>query len=365
MEEKNLPNILQYPADYGACGFWRMLWPQLILNMKGKAAVTHSNLYIRDLIHYTRATAVHIQRSMKPAQYSFLEKLHDIKQRMKFKLIYEADDIIFPEDVPDYNLGKYELLKSPGFAKEIIELCDEVTVTTPFLREYFLKKTNQKSISVIPNFPPLFWIGDHFNEELILRNYRAHKERPRILYAGSYNHFNFEEGYAQNIPDDFSHVRDVIMATASDYKWVFVGGFPRSLSELVQRGKIEYHPWQTIDSYPRFLAKLQINMWIAPLIENDFNRAKSDLKFLEATALGHPIACQDISTYAIAPIKFKTGEDMLNRIEETLECEEFFLNSIRRARNLIEARWLEKEENFGKYLDVYCHPYGDSMRKYV
>ncbi len=365
MDEKKLPHIMQYPADYGACGFWRMLWPQLILNMKQKAIVSHSNLYIRDFLHYTRATAVHIQRSMKPAQYSFLNKLHDIKQRMKFRLVYEADDMIFPEDIPTYNYAKYELHKDCGAAKEIIELCDEVTVTTPFLREYFLKRTNQKKITVIPNYPPLFWIGDHYSEELILRNYRTHKEKPRILYAGSYNHFNYEKGILEGEADDFSHVKDVIMATASDYKWVFVGGFPNSLTQLVQRGQIEYHPWQTIDSYPRFLAKLQINMWIAPLMENDFNLAKSDLKFLEATALGAPIACQDIATYAIAPIKFRTGEEMIRKIEETLESEEIFLNSVRRARTLIEGRWLEREENIGKYLDVYCHPYGDSMRKYV
>ncbi len=364
MSEKNLPYIIQYPADYGGCGFWRFLWPQLVMNMKGLASVCHSQLYIRDFLHYKKATAVHIQRQTKPMQLTFFQKLSDVKKRMNFRLIYESDDIIFPEDIPPYNQAKEKYLSHTSHAKEIMELCDEVTVSTPFLRDYYLNKTNQKNITVIPNYPPLFWIGSHFSEELILRNYRAHKSRPRILYSGSASHFNFSTD-DKEIPDDFSHVKEVILANADKFKWVFVGAFPKSLMQFIKAGLVEYHPWQNLDNYPRFLSKLQINMWIAPLQENDFNRAKSDLKFLEATAFGLPVACQDLCTYAVAPIKFKTGEEMIKRIRETLETEETFLNASRRARTLLDGRWLERDENIGKYLDVYCHPYGHPMRKYV
>ena len=364
MSEKKLPYIIQYPADYGGCGFWRLLWPQLIMNMKGMANVAHTQMFIRDYLHYSRAVAVHIQRQTRDVQLMFFKKLHELKKRMDFRLIYDIDDIVFSEDIPDYNPVKKKLLDQGSSTKEIIEICDEMTVSTPFLRDYYLKKTGQKNITVIPNYPPLFWIGDHFSEELILRNYRVHKGKPRILYSGGAAHFHFSTT-GEEIPDDFTHVKEVIMANADKYKWVFVGGFPKSLFHQIKAGIIEYHPWQTLDNYPRFLAKLEVNMCIAPLQENDFNRGKSDLKFLEATALGLPVACQDICTYSVAPIKFRTGEDMLKKIRETLETEETFLAASRRARILLEGRWLEREENIGKYFDVYSHPYGHPMRKYV
>lgn len=146
---------MQCPADYGT-SFWRLLWPQLIINMRGLARVGHSQMFIRDLLQYRAATAIHIQRQTKLSQLDFFKKVHDIKKRMSFRLIYDIDDVIFTQDMPDYNLAKRELLDQGVYAKEIMELCDEITVSTPFLRDYYLKNTNQKNISVLPNCPPPF-----------------------------------------------------------------------------------------------------------------------------------------------------------------------------------------------------------------
>ena len=40
---------------------------------------------------------------------------------------------------------------------------------------------------------------------------------------------------------------------------------------------------------------------VAPLQVNDFNKAKSDIKFIEACVLGIPCLCQDMDTYNSAP----------------------------------------------------------------
>ena len=360
--EKEKPNVMQFIADFGGCGFWRMLWPQIILNMSGKAQVSHSQFLNRDLLHYVNSSAVHVQRQGRFNQLEFFKKLVALKKRQRFRLIYDADDVIFYEDLPEYNSAKAKIKEIGSYAKEIINICDEMTVSTPFLREYYLQNTEQKNITVLPNFPPLFWIGEFYSEEMILRNYRTHRNKPRILYAGSSSHFHKDEKGGE---DDFSHVKEVIMATIGSFRWVFVGAIPIELVPLIKQNMIEYHPWQHLASYPRYLSKLQINMCIAPLQDNLFNRGKSDLKFLESAALGLPIACQDLCTYAIAPIRFKTELEMIKRIQDTLATEETFLAASRHARSLIEGRWLEREENINKYLDVYVFPYGDSRRKYV
>ncbi len=357
--------VMQYNADFGGCGYWRLLWPQFLINMKGKANIFNAQVYSKDYVFYAMLDAVHIQRQGTPSQLEFFRKMSELKKRMKFRLIYEIDDILFSEDIPEWNRAR-EFYLNPEIRaaiKELMELCDEITVSTVYLRDYYLKKTNQKKITVIPNYPPMFWIGDLYSEENLLRNYRKHKGRPRILYAGASGHFAADP--TGNTIDDFYHVKDAIAKTADEFKWVFVGGFPVSLMHLIQAGKVESLPWQTMDAYPRTLASIGVNMAIAPLADNSFNRAKSDLKYLEASALGIPIACQDICTYANAPIRFRTGDEMIEKIREVLRTEESFIEHSRAGRRAIESRWLERDENYGKYLDVYQFPYGDPRRKYV
>jgi hypothetical protein len=245
-----------------------------------------------------------------------------------------------------------------------MQMCDEITVSTQYLRDYYRSKVDHPNISVITNSIPYFWMGHYYNEELILKNYQKHKHKPRILYAGSANHF-FSEYCNPNIVDDFYHVREAILENMHRYTFVFVGAFPRCLQEQIKDRSIEFYEWKTMDMYPNFLANLEINMWIAPLADNNFNKAKSDLKFLEASALGHPIACQDLCTYAVAPIRFQTGKQMIEKLDETLRDQDVFLKASRKARQLLQGRWLENPENIGKYEDIYQFSYGDPRRKYV
>jgi hypothetical protein len=104
-------------------------------------------------------------------------------------------------------------------------------------------------------------------------------------------------------------------------------------------------------------------MMVAPLQDNVFNRAKSDLKYIEACSYGLPIACQDMVTYQDAPIKFKTGDEMVDQIETTLAKKGKYMNTCAKARKVAESRWLENEDNINKYVELYTLPYGHSDRK--
>jgi len=363
MIKRKIPYVLQYNADYAACGFWRMLWPQYVINMAGYAHIHNTHLFVRDQIHYSKADVVHIQRQCLPAQYEFFQKLSHMKSRLQFRLIYDADDLMFTEDIPVYNECKEILdrVETREATQKIMELCDEMTVSTRELRDYYLKNTKQKNITVIPNYIPHFYMGQFYSEEMILRNYKKHKNRPKILYSGSPSHFDLR-GNTKDQNDDFYHVKDAIIETRNEFCWVFIGAFPPSLAPYIQNGEIEYHQWQSLLTYPKFLSSLELSMAIAPLQDNIFNRCKSDIKFLEASALGLPIACQNISTYNIAPIRFNSGEEMIQKIRETLKSEESLITASRDGRSLIETRWLEGSENMEKFLKVYNLPYGDTHR---
>ena len=363
MSSNQKPKIIQYNADYQGCGFWRFLWPQHALNMSGMVEIHHSHLFIRDPLHYAQASVIHIQRQVNRNQYEFFKKLAHLRDRLEFRLVYDTDDITFREDIPIYNPFRRIYISDEvrEFQPKIMELCDEVTVSTPYLREYLLNKTSQKKISVVPNFIPYNWMGSYYSEEQILSRYRKNKERPKILYSGSSSHFDTHR-ITDNERDDFFHVRDMIIETRNEFEWIFVGSHPPSISPYLRSGEMQYFSWKNLIEYPQFLSSLGCSMAVAPLMENDFNRAKSDIKFLEAAALGLPIACQDMCTYAIAPIRFKTGKEMIEKIRDTLRSEESLIDAARAGRKLLEYRWLENKDNLGKFLDLYHYSYGDPRR---
>lgn len=361
--EANIPRVLQYYADYSGCGFWRMIWPEHLLNAFNHYTVHGSTVMNLDPRYYIKTQAVRIQRQATSHQLEFVKFLKDVSKQIGFRLIYEIDDVVFSEDIPDYN--KYKpAFTDPQIRKncqEIMNLCDEVTVTCKFMKEYYMEKTGHKNITIVPNFPPKFWLGHFFDEKQISSNYDTHKGKPRIFYAGSGAHFDVDNRVDQN--DDFAHVVRTIANTVDKYQWVFLGAYPLPLQNLVRSGKIEFHPWSNLYFYGEKIKNLRVNMMIAPLQNNNFNKAKSELKLIEANAFGLPIACQNLCTYENAEFKFDTGEEMIEVIDDVLSKKGRYMNICNKARSEANKNWLENPENIACYQELFGHPFGHPERK--
>ena len=360
--ETQLPRFLNYYADYSGCGHWRMIWPEQVMNAHNKAVVHGTTVMNADPRYYTQTKAVRIQRQATPQQLEFVKFLRKLADANNFRLIYEIDDICFHEDIPDYNKYKTAFTdpKIRQSAQEMMEICDEITVTCPFMRDYYASKTNNKNVTVIPNFMPKFWIGGKSDINRTMESYEKNKRKPRILYAGSGAHFDVEN--RTKFRDDFEHVNDVIRRTVDKYQWVFLGAHPLPIRDLIQNGKIEFHPWKRLYEYGQGLYDLNVNMIVAPLQDSTFNKAKSDLKYIEACALGLPIACQDLCTYENAPIKFRTGDEMINQIENTLKDRKRYKSLCKKASQYADTRWLEDDRNIDCYTELYQYGVGDPKR---
>jgi len=360
--ELKLPRFLNYYADYSGCGHWRMIWPEQVLNAHQKAVVQGTTVMNVDERYYIQTKGVRIQRQATPSQLEFVKFIRKIADKNNFRLIYEIDDICFHEDIPDYN--KYKTaFADPAIrnaSQEMMRICDEITVTCPFMRDYYSSKTGNKNVTVLPNFMPKFWLGHFSDLNRTMESYDKHKRKPRILYAGSGAHFDVENRV--KFKDDFYHVNDVIRKTIDKFTWVFLGAHPLPIRDLVQAGKVEFHPWRRLFEYGRGLFDLNVNMIVAPLQDNTFNKAKSDLKYIEACALGLPIACQDLVTYENAQIKFKTGDEMIAQIETTLQDRKRYKSICKKARQYADTRWLEDDKNIDCYLELYQYGVNDPKR---
>ena len=361
--QPDLPRSLNFYADYSGCGHWRMIWPELLLNCYQKGNVQGGTVMIGDESFYKGISTIRIQRQATDQQLSYIKWLTQLKKKIPFNIIYEIDDLIFIEDIPHYNKFRFAF-EDPNIRKwsmEIMQLCDEISVTNKFMKDYYIEKTGNKNISVIPNFIPRFWMYRYYDLDKIKQSYQKHKRKPRIVYCGSGAHFDIANKIDQK--DDFYHINDTIRKTVDKFQWVFVGGFPLTLRDLVKENKIEFHDWTTLVDYPRAISQLEATLFYAPLEDSNFNKAKSDLKFIESCAFGIPSICQDMCTYDTAFHKFKTGDDLVSKIEYLTSDYKKYIKECKRARNYINGRWME--DNIGYYEELYSFPYADSRRKLI
>ncbi|MCH9621585.1 MAG: hypothetical protein S4CHLAM20_10090 [Chlamydiia bacterium] len=268
-----------------------------------------------DFLPYLNSDVVVLQNSGKD-ELEFFKKL---KNKQMSRIIYDVDEILDDE-----------------YSLELMSLCDEISVSTPFLKNHYQKLA--KNISVVPNKIPFVWAGGIYSEQIILRNYRKHKNRPRIICL---NNDNYNEDLCRVIKD-----------SKDEFCWIFIGKCPEGLE-----GKVKVVAEPTLGIRPQFLLSLEANMMVAPLKDTLQNHAKSNRELLEAGALGLPIATQDMTPYKEASIQFSSAIEMIKKVKAVLSDEKIFLQESKASRNFIDRNWLEQEENILNYRNLCNYIY--------
>ena len=367
--EATMPRFVNYLADYSGCGHWRMIWPENVINMTQRGISQSTTAMVADPRWYAGVKAVTLQRQASKSQVEFVKHLKEVQKEHGFKIIYEVDDVVFREEIPDYNKFKFafdndEIRQN---CVDIMNMCDEITLTCDFMRKLFQSKLTNQNVTVIPNFVPYTWMGYLYDKRKVQRNFDTNKRKPRVLYTGSGAHYDVDNKNGGK--DDFSHVNDLVRKTVNKYQWIFVGAYPPPLKDLVQKGKIEFYQWKSLLEYPNFIYGLNPQLMVAPLTVNNFNNSKSDIKFVEAATLGIPCLCQDMHTYSTAPddLKFKDADELEEKMDWILNWKnrKRYYQNVPKLREYGLTRRLENEENIGCRMEALMTPYGSPLRKHL
>lgn len=191
----------------------------------------------------------------------------------------EIDDDIFDTPTSNPAFDAYE----PGkkyreVAIEQIKALDGVICSTPFLAEK-CREIND-NVYIVPN-------GIDFNIWDRVKPVHA-KNEVRIGWAGGANH-----------EEDLRTVEVPLKAFLKAHKNVtfhVVHGIPDFFKN---QSKIVCHPhYKSINKYPKYLGKMGFDIGLAPLVPNDFNLAKSNLRKLEYAALGIPVLAANVGEFA-------------------------------------------------------------------
>lgn len=272
-----------------ACEYVRVTSPCITMGAKltafhGKDEVSEQVIADSDLVIVQRTYPSLIENYQNVIKYARLQNK---------PVIFEIDDYLFdlPEDHPDRKSGAYvaDLLPMLGALSE----ADFVTVPTDVLKDK-LDPFNP-NILVISNYiDDKLW---QLNEEIT----RTDIDDPLVIgYMGSYTH-----------RADLESIVPALVRLAEQYKdrvkfKIWGVELP---TELLGLKNFEYSP--TISSvYTEFANQFKsekVDIFIAPLLSNEFNRAKSHLKYLEYGSMQVPGVFSNLEPYSAIVVDGTNG----------------------------------------------------------
>lgn len=265
-----LPVGLALPADRFGCGHYRMLQPARGINEFGLADLRVGDRYYSPVeLERLSPDVVVLQRQMLSGQVELQKRMLRLSRSFK---VAELDDYLPNLPLKSAHKGQLpsDVLKS---MREALKLMDRFVVSTEPLAEALAGL--HPDIRIVHNHLPVHWWGS-------LTSRRGRGQRPRVGWGGGMGHRG-----------DLELIADVVRALANEVEWVFLGMCPEKLRPFVH----EFHPGVQIDEYPAKLASLDLDLALAPLEDNLFNRCKSNLRLLEYGACGFPVVCSDVAPY--------------------------------------------------------------------
>ena len=358
--------IIHYSADYAGCGWWRFGLLEQIANYSQKAHIMNTSILVDPFCESfwnDGIKAVRIQRQVTNESYRYFRDLRRVIEgrKLKTRLIYEIDDIVIGGLMPSYNLSKmmFERDHIQRNLKDNIMLCDEFTVCSKYMKELYQDFVPSANITVIPNYATKAWFGHIFDRDYNARKFEENRKRPRVLLSCSGSHYVQWDINPYN-ENDYSHVSDDIISSRKDFEYVWLGTYPNVMKPFIESGEMVHVGWSSPMDFPWIIKQLGCQVSIAALADNDFNKAKSSIKYQEACYAGLPFVGQNIECYKMAPHLFNTGAELVDQIKSIVADETIYMNEVDAATKAADAYWMD--DKIDDILKIYDTPFADPTR---
>jgi glycosyltransferase involved in cell wall biosynthesis len=232
------------------------------------------------------------QRVCKDGPTTLWQHIAGNEQRPK--LVYEIDDDLWNVDASNnpayqwfingYDVPAKTYHNVPQNLIDNITVSDRVTVTTPALAK--LVGQWNDNVVIVPNYIP----------EWVLGHERPRRDRVTVGWMGSSTHSMDWDQAAEPVHR--------FLQRNAQVDFHLMGG---SYSEKFKlpKERLVSTPW--IDGVENVWKAIDFDIALAPLRPHLFNQSKSNLKALEAAALGIPIVASDCGPYPGFVEHGKTG----------------------------------------------------------
>lgn len=250
------------PNPHDATSFYRCRGPLTRLQKTGEIEVI--SLDVNDYNHLTWAelSIGDILFMQRPASESAL-KLIELAIRMNMPVWVDYDDLLL--EVPKWNRSKtyYDQPEVQNSMQKILAMATVITVSTGALREILLQYN--ENVIMIQNAIDTQMLPEpnNFTDNNI------------VVWRGGDTHVNDLYVHSEGI--------NKMMKQFADYQFIFIGYDAPFLKDYGNKSVI---PNSDIFSYFKLLKSLNPSYNITPLVNNMFNRCKSNIGWLETHYYG-------------------------------------------------------------------------------
>ena len=302
--------IICYRGDQSACWYYRIHLPMSFMTKEHHEYFVSVTGYIESG-HIGAYDMAILQRQYR---FEVLEPVLRMKQA-GMKLVYEIDDDLF--NVPKWNIAHstYNNNQAKTGIKKFLELMDAVFVTTEELKEVYQKYC--ENVYILPNSVAL----DAFTPP------PENSTRKVLLWQGSNTHKKdikiLEPSIKRIIEDEDVYVKMWGMTMPNTY----------------------HVPGVEFKSFYQMLSQMDAKVGLAPLVPHQFNRSKSNLKFLEYAAQGIATVASDFGPYANSIEHEETGllisdnRDWYDAIRTLIDDDEYRETLVANAQEYVKEHY--------------------------
>lgn len=289
--------VIIHPRDNSGCSHVRLRWNAEFFNGNDygfNCITTFMPMFDGNILPQVKA--IICQRFSTEQDLAIVKSYKELQSKFGYKLVWEIDDQSFRingKGIPDYNEASTDfnskLDSIEKILSELLPMFDEIVVSTPFLKKCIEDIFNLHNVTVIKNVVPRYlWSFERkqkITEPII---------KPKIGYVSAPQHYlnpvekcemfpNGREGMPGDLNNAFTPF--ILNAVKEDRIDFTVHSCLPYVWEEVKE-KIRIIPWCDCNTYPRVVQYQHYDFTIGPLVDNDFNRCKSELRFIEACAAG-------------------------------------------------------------------------------
>ena len=348
LADKMMPTVAIFCGDAlsTACPAIRLVRPLEKSGWKLRSGAEYfRNVIDVDLNAANGADAIVIQRNF-PSQntYASLRYL----AATGIPLIYDIDDAFL--DIPENHLGYTHYDSLRPYIKWMLTQADLITASTNYLAESLRKYTSRR-IAVQPNL--VDW-------QLFDAHPRRQEHICHILVAGTQSHR--EDWKLIETP-----ILQILANQTAAVRFIFLGDVPERLKN---NPRVESLPFESnYKSYAKVLQTLPVQLALIPLVDTPFNRAKSNIKWLEYSAAGIPGIYSDVEPYNNCVRSGIDGILVNNSVEAwTHAISSLMYDSVQRLSLINEARTRVSTQHsidagLSNYIDIFANQIGRPHKK--
>ena len=128
--------------DGGACGYWRSRFISFELEAcHERCSCAESRTFFNDQNLLRNASSYRVQRLTRISELEILDFIRNVTGG-RLKTVYDIDDILCGEDMPEYNAYRDIFMDAAPVIAEFMRTISRITVTNEQLKEYYSSKFN-------------------------------------------------------------------------------------------------------------------------------------------------------------------------------------------------------------------------------